>query len=225
MPPFRTSVVRLVSYRREEYLDRHPPHAPAANERPFLFLLSPDTLQLVTASDAPDSPPAVSTLLQQVSLKPADRPPRRPAVRPLALLHKLAHSGQPAGEGTPRDAPAGAEDSSAQWLGEELEEGQFMTFSIALSQIAGVEIQEGRHIKVRGGGGEAPAGGVAVRGCSAAACLLRRCPSVRCTMPGLPAVPVCARPCIHAAFPLPLPPPPACPPADPVLPAAAAPQH
>lgn len=154
MPPCRTSVVRLLAYRREEFLDRHQPHAPVADPRPFLVLLSPDTLQLVTASDAADSQPAVASLLQQVSARP-DRTPRRTGVRPLALLHKLSHAGQGgaggssvpgSADGSPTDG-AGLEGGSAggaEELGAELAEGQILTFSIALSQVADLERDERR---------------------------------------------------------------------------------
>lgn len=157
MPSYRTSVVRLMAYRREEYLDRHQPHASTmVDQRPFLLLLSPDNLQLVTASDATDSGLTSSSLMQQTTLKPTGRTPRRHNVRPLALLHKLAHGhATPRGKGsgagsTAGDSPtapeAGDRDAAAgsEGLGEELEEGQLLTFSIALSQVADVECDEKR---------------------------------------------------------------------------------
>lgn len=146
-----------MAYRREEYLDRHQPHASTmVDQRPFLLLLSPDNLQLVTASDATDSGPTSSSLMQQKTLKPTGRTPRRHNVRPLALLHKLAHGhATPRGKGsgagsTAGDSPtapeAGDRDAAAgsEGLGEELEEGQLLTFSIALSQVADVECDEKR---------------------------------------------------------------------------------
>lgn len=155
---FRAGVVRLVDYRREEFVDRHPSSRKTAGRRPFLLLLSPDTLQLSTASDATDEGSGEffdkGSLLHMASMR-QQRPPRTPG-KPLALLHKLAHGGSPSGKGAAApaeggggEARGGSMDGASRLLldGEPLEEGQLLTFSIALSQISGVEC-EGRRIKV-----------------------------------------------------------------------------
>ncbi|PRW59356.1 DEAD box RNA helicase isoform B [Chlorella sorokiniana] len=168
---FRASVVRIVDFRKEEYLDRHQPHArPPAGKRPFLLLLSPDTLTLATASDATDGPPVASAVASMLTLKP-DRPPAaRPSIKPLALLHKLSTvagelggaegggsegsgSGGNGGSGRPTAAsqardPAAADSRLLLEDGEPLEEGQLLNFSIALSQVVGVELVDERRIKV-----------------------------------------------------------------------------
>ncbi|KAL4434285.1 hypothetical protein ABPG75_000726 [Micractinium tetrahymenae] len=171
MPPFRTSVVHICEFRKEEFLDRHESHAPqVASKRPFLCVLSPDTLQLVTAGDASDGPaPRVSASL----LKIATGKPDRGAGRPLSLLHKLAQvpprpsspllggfrsstteegsggAGNGSGDGgaapdSGRRSRAGEEDFD---LGGELEEGQLLRLTIALSQVASIERHE-RRIKI-----------------------------------------------------------------------------
>jgi hypothetical protein len=164
MAAIKTAVVHIADYRKQEYLDRHAPHKePTGKRRPFLLLLSPDTLQLVTASDASDAPSAAAASLAcQASNR--DRPsslaaspagsatstPRQPTAKPLSLLHKLTHS--QAGSGAAAAAVAAAEEASqpeGQELGEVLEEGQMLTFAIALSQVAGIERDE-RRIKVGG---------------------------------------------------------------------------
>lgn len=163
MPPFRASVVHLVDFKKEEFLDRHESHAPPpAGKRPFLCVLSPDTLQLVTASDASDGP--APALLKLSSTIMPDRTPR-PHMRPISLLHKLAHGtakpvvaalgvaqgqeGQAASEaaGGSRPSSRGAGEEEDGELGESLDEGQLLKFTIALSQVAGIERNEQR-IKV-----------------------------------------------------------------------------
>jgi len=131
-------------------------------------------LQLVTAGDATDNP-ASSSLLKLASGKP-DRPPR-PAIRPISLLQKLAssqHSGstQEAGSsehgshatagaaptsvadrssskrgGLLRSGSGGVADDGDGELGDGLEEGQVLHFTIALSQVASIECTD-RRIKV-----------------------------------------------------------------------------
>lgn len=121
----------------------------------------------VTAGDASDPPaPRVSASL----LKLATGKPDRAANRPRSLLHKLAHAPLPSnpllgglrsstaeeggadGDGTApssaRSSRAGEED--AEELGGELEEGQLLRFTIALSQVASIERHE-RRIKARPG--------------------------------------------------------------------------
>lgn len=144
-------------------MDRHQPHSrAAASKRPFLLLLSPDTLQLATAGDATDAaPPATvpGALLQAASLKP-ERSMRGPSIRPLALLHKLGGHGSSSaapGDGDPSGrhaTPEGAESRLLLEDGEPLEEGQLITFSIALSQVVGIE-HDGCAIKARRRGGGA----------------------------------------------------------------------
>ena len=166
MAAIKTAVVHIADYRKQEYLDRHAPHKESTGKRrPFLLLLSPDTLQLVTASDASDGPSAAASLVIQASTRdrPSSRPaspagsatstPRQPTAKPLSLLHKLTHS-QAAGSGAAAAAAAAEEASQpeGQELGEVLEEGQMLTFAIALSQVAGIERDE-RRIKVGGWGG------------------------------------------------------------------------
>lgn len=120
----------------------------------------------VTAGDASDAPaPRVSASL----LKLATGKPDRGAGRPRSLLHKLAHApglppspllagfrsstaeeggggaGAGAGAGSAptsaRSSRAGEEDAD---LGGELEEGQLLRLTIALSQVASIERQERR---------------------------------------------------------------------------------
>lgn len=160
---------------QEEYLDRHQPHArPPAGKRPFLLLLSPDTLTLATSSDATDGPPVASAVASMLTLK-ADRPPvARPSKKPLALLHKLSTvggersgaegrdsegnggsthcsvgNGKAAGS-APHPDPAAADSRLLLEDGEQLEEGQLLNFSIALSQVVGVELVDERRVKVGG---------------------------------------------------------------------------
>lgn len=138
---------------QEEYVDRHQPHVrQPAGKRPFLLLLSPDTLQLATASDATDGPPVASTVATMLTFKAERQPAARASMKPLALLHKLSsparergggaegHSGGGAAAGTAGSAarqqdPAAADSRLLLEDGEPLEEGQLLNFSIALSQV------------------------------------------------------------------------------------------
>lgn len=177
---FRAAVVRLVDYRKEEFLDRHAPHQrPSAGKRPFLFLLAPDTLSLATAGDAADAASA-SSLLQMATVKRADAPPRpsHAGSKPLALLHKLAHHERSAsleGGGGGAAASDGGFSETRLLLdegeGAPLEEGQLLSFDIALSQVVAVESEE-RRIKAsarRHRRGAAAAQGAVEGGCGEAA--------------------------------------------------------
>ena len=165
MAAFKTAVVHIADYRKQEYLDRHAPHKESAGKRrPFLLLLSPDTLQLVTASDASDGPAAGAASFTGQASRPASlagsatTTPRQPPAKPLSLLHKLTHSQAGAGAAAAAAAAEDASQSEEQELGEVLEEGQILTLAIALSQVAGIEREE-RRIKVGGVGGGAVGGG------------------------------------------------------------------
>ncbi len=154
---------------QEEYLDRHKPHArPPAGKRPFLLLLSPDTLTLATAEDATDGPPVSSAVASMLTLKPDRSPASRPSKKPLALLHKLSAvggerggaggtdssshvsggNGRAAAAAVPPPDPSAADSRLLLEDGEPLEEGQLLNFSIALSQVVGVELADERRIKV-----------------------------------------------------------------------------
>lgn len=148
-------------------MDRHGSHGkPAAGKRPFLLLLSPDTLQLTTASDATDSAAKEGAPAGRLHLPSSkqDRPQKGSSL-PMALLHRLT----PRGSGHDGVAVSGDSSGSAAALpplppsggtlthaesgllledGEPLEEGQLLTFSIALSQVVDLEHDE-RRIKVR----------------------------------------------------------------------------
>ena len=100
-------------------------------------------------------------MASMLTLKP-DRPQQgRPSKKPLALLHKLAAPGGERGNGgddgggaagaggAARPDPLAADSRLLLEDGEPLEEGQLLSFSIALSQVVGVELCEERRIKVR----------------------------------------------------------------------------
>lgn len=127
----------------------------------------------MTAGDASDGPaPRVSASL----LKLATGKPDRGASRPRSLLHKLAQvpalppspllagfrngsaeeGGAGGAGGSAGSAPSSARSSGAGEedpdLGGELEEGQLLRFTIALSQVASIERQD-RRLKARPGYG------------------------------------------------------------------------
>lgn len=116
-----------------------------------------------------------------LTLKPERPPLGRPSKKPLALLHKLAAPGGErdngggaagGGAGAPPD-PSAADSRLLLEDGEPLEEGQLLSFSIALSQVVGVELVDERRIKVWSGRwfGGCPVG---------AACASRCCQQMAC---------------------------------------------